>query len=255
LKEHIPYVNIFNELGEDWETIVNVRYTEREADFIESVLSRKETVLDLCCGTGRHSIILRQKGWNMVGLDLSKNLLAIAKRRMKKEGVKFPIVRADMRRFPFREQVFDAVVCMFTSFGYLPSESEDIKSFEEVRRTLRQGGKFLLDLANREHVVKAFQEREWAEFEPFYMLEKRSLDLQTSRLLSLWTIIRKDTKEVKSLQHDLRLYTFQKLRQMLREAGLKVKKVYGGYDRKKFSLESSRMIVLAEKTEKPPERP
>jgi len=158
-------------------------------------------------------------------------------------------VRADMRHFPFRNQVFDSVICMFTSFGYLPSESEDMKSFKEVRRTLRKGGKFLLDLPNTDHLIKVFQEREWAEFEPFYMLEKRSLDLQTSRLLSQWTIIRKDTKEVRSLQHNLRLYTLESLRQMLSEAGLKVKEVHGGYDKKEFSLDSSRLIVSAERTD------
>jgi len=241
-------VNIFNEMGEDWETIVKVRDTQREADFIQSVFPKKGTALDLCCGTGRHSIILRRRGWNMIGLDLSKNLLAIAKRSMKNERVGFPLVRADMRHFPFKKQAFDAIICMFTSFGYLPSEREDIKSFMEVRRTLRKGGQFLLDVANRDHLIKVFQEREWAEFGPFYMLEKRCLNLQTSRLMSQWIIIRKDTREVNSLQHNVRLYTFQRLKQMLSEAGLKVGEVYGGYDKKEFNLESSRMIVLADRT-------
>jgi len=166
------YVNIFDDMDADWEAIVNVRDTTGEIDFIQSVLSKKGTILDICCGTGRHSIILRQRGWNTVGLDISKNLLAIAKRRMKKERVGFPLVRADMRRFPFRNQVFDAVICMFTSFGYLPSE-------------------------------------------------------------------------VKSLQHNLRLYTLQKLKQMLSQAGLKIEEVYGSYDKKEFSQDSSRMLVLA----------
>ena len=246
--ERQQYVNIFNDLGEDWEAIVNARDTQRETDFIESALPKKGITLDLCCGTGRHSIILRKRGWNMIGLDLSKNLLAIAKRNMKNERVEFPLVRADMRHFPFRKQIFDAVICMFTSFGYLPSESEDMKSFKEVRRTLRKDGKFLFDVANKNHVIKIFKEREWAEFEPFYMLEKRSLNLQTSRLLSQWTIIRKDTKKVKALQHNVRLYTLQTIKQMLSQAGLKVKEVYGGYDKKEFSPESSRMIILAAKT-------
>jgi len=248
LEKPISYANIFNEMGADWEAIVNVRDTARETDFIQSVLSKKGTILDLCCGTGRHSIILRQRDWNTIGLDLSKNLLIIAKRKMKEERVKFPLVRADMRHFPFRNRVFDSVICMFTSFGYLPSESEDMKSFREVRRTLRKGGKFLLDLLNKDHLTKVFQEREWAEFEPFFMLEKRSLDLMTLRLLSHWTIIRKDTKEIRTLQHDLRLYTLQRLKQMLSEAGLKARGVYGGYDRKELSPDSSRMIVSAEKT-------
>jgi SAM-dependent methyltransferase len=121
-----------------------------------------------------------------------------------------------------------------------------MKSFGEVRRTLRKGGRFLLDVANRDHVIKVFKEREWAEYGPFYMLEKRFLELgKTSRLLSQWTIIRKDTKEVMLLQHNVRLYTLQRLKQMLSMAGLRVGEVYGGYDGKEFSVDSSRMIVLA----------
>jgi len=249
LKGPRQYANIFNDMGADWEAIVNERDTERETDFIESVLSKRGTTLDLCCGTGRHDIILRKKGWNTIGLDISKNLLTIAKQRMKKEGVNFPLVRADMRHFPFKKQIFDAVICMFTSFGYLPSESEDMKSFKEVQRTLKKGGKFLLDLANKDHIIKVFQEREWAEFEPFYLLERRSLDLQTSQLKSQWTIIKKNTGEVRSLQHDVRLFAFLRLKQMLREAGLKVREVYGGYDKKEFTPDSSRMIVSAERTD------
>jgi hypothetical protein len=102
-------------------------------------------------------------------------------------------------------------------------------------------------VANRDHLIKVFQEKEWADFGPFYMLEKRFLDVQASRLLSQWTIIRKDTGEVRSLQHDVRLYTFQRLEQLLNEAGLKVYKVYGSYDKKEFNLESSRMITLAKR--------
>jgi ubiquinone/menaquinone biosynthesis C-methylase UbiE len=243
--ENQLYVNIFDEMGEDWETIVNTRDTQREANFIEHVLPKKGVTLDLCCGTGRHSIILRRKSWNMIGLDLSKNLLTIAKRNMKNEKIEVPLVRADMRCFPFRDQVFDVVICMFTSFGYLPTESEDIKSFKEIQRTLRKNGKFLLDVANKNHVIKIFKEKEWAEYGPFYMLEKRSLDLQQSKLISQWTIIRKDTKESRSLQHNVRLYSFQRLKQMLNMAELKVKEVYGGYYGKKFGSDSSRMIVSA----------
>jgi len=235
-------------MGADWEAIVNVRDTEKEADFIHGVLSKKGTMLDLCCGTGRHSIVLHKRKWDTIGLDLSKNLLAIAKRNMKNEGTEFPLIRADMRHFPFRKQIFDAVVCMFTSFGYLPSESEDMKSFREVRRTLQKGGKFLIDVANKKHIIKVFHEREWAEYGPFYLLEKRSLDLKQSRLLSQWTIIRRDTGKVRSLQHNVRLYTLQRLKRMLSEAGLRVEKVFGGYDRKEFVLDSSRMILLAERT-------
>ena len=242
-----PYVNIFDDMGTDWEAITNTRDTENEADFIKNALDTKGIVLDLCCGTARHSIALSKRALNIVGVDVSKNLLAIARKRVKQAGVRLPLVRADMRFFPFRDTAFSAVISMFTSFGYLPSESEDALSLLEINRTLRRKGKFLLDLANRDHIVKTFRERDWAEFGPFYMLERRSLDLKGSKLTSQWTLVRKNTGKVKSVEHNVRLYAFVRIEQLLNEAGLAIRDVYGGYEKQEFTLDSSRMITIAEK--------
>lgn len=247
LERHQWYVNIFDDLGRDWEAIVNARDTRKEADFVEKVISKRGFVLDLCCGTGRHSIALCERSWNVIGMDLSRNLLAIAKQRIERAGVKMPLVRADMRFLPFRDSVFKAIINMFTSFGYLPSESEDAVSLLEVNRTLRGRGKFLLDLANRDHIVRTFRERDWAEFEPFFLLERRSLDLKGSRLTSQWTFIQKNTGQVRFIEHNVRLFTITRVEQLLNEAGLMVQDVYGGYEKQEFALEASRMIVLAEK--------
>ena len=231
----------------DWEAIVNARDTRREADFIEDVVAGAGLVLDLCCGTARHSIALSESGWKIVGMDLSRNLLTIARSRMKRSGIEFPLVRADMCFFPFRDHVFDVVLSMFTSFGYLPSESEDSLSLLEINRTLRSKGVFLLDLANREHIISGFRERDWAEFEPFYMLEKRSLDLKGSKLSSQWTLIQKNTGKIRLIQHTVRLYTFIRIEQLLNDAGLEIIDAYGGYEKQDFTLEASRMILSARK--------
>jgi ubiquinone/menaquinone biosynthesis C-methylase UbiE len=235
-------------MGTDWEAIVKARNTDSEADFIESVMNTKGVVLDLCCGTARHSIALSRRGLRMVGMDLSTNLLKIAKTRMDQAGFKFPLVRADMRFFPFRDNIFRAILSMFTSFGYLPSESEDALSLLEINRTLRRKGNFLLDVANRDHILKTFRERDWAEFEPFFMLERRSIDLQESKLKSQWTLIQKETGKVKLIEHIVRLYTFTRVEQLLSEAGLRVAKLFGGYDKQEFTLDASRMITVAQKT-------
>ncbi|HKZ94340.1 MAG TPA: class I SAM-dependent methyltransferase [Candidatus Bathyarchaeia archaeon] len=241
------YVNIFNDMNTDWEAIANARDTEHEVDSLEDTIPKKGVVLDLCCGTGRHSIALVKRGWNVVGIDLSRNLLEIAKSKMKRVVLRFPLVRADMRFFPFREGTFSAILSMFTSFGYLPSESEDVMSLLEINRTLKKRGRFLLDLANRDHIVKSFRERDWAEFEPFYMFEKRSFDLKNSKLSSQWTIIKKHSCKVKTIQHTVRLYTPTRIKQLLNEAGLRIKDIRGGYDKQEFTLEASRMIVVAHK--------
>lgn len=234
-------------MGADWEAITNARDTENEADFIEDVIATKGIILDLCCGTARHAIALSKQALNVVGIDLSKNLLKIARIRMKQVGVRVSLVRADMRFLPFRDGVLSAVISMFTTFGYLPSESEDALSLLEINRTLKRKGEFLLDLANRDHIVKTFRERDWAEFEPFYMLEKRSLDLGQSRLTSQWTLVRKNTGKVESIEHNVRLYAFTRIEQLLNEAGLTIKNLFGGYEKQEFTLDSSRMITLAEK--------
>ena len=245
------YQNIFNDLNDDWEAIVDQRDTEKEVAFIEDILGKKEESLvsDLCCGTGRHSIVLSQHGWSMVGLDLSKNLLTIARQRMRQKAVDFPLIRADMRYFPFRNKVFNAVANMFTSFGYLPSETEDLKCLYEARRVLMENGHFLIDIVNKDYVAKIWKERDWAEYESFYLLENRVLNLRKAMLLSEWTIIRKNSNEVRHVQHNLRMYSFTKMKQMLNKAGLRIKQVYGSYNKKKFSPSASRMILLAQKQE------
>lgn len=232
----------------DWEAIVNARNTEKEADFLQDTVAKKGLVLDLCCGTGRHIVALAKRGCNVVGMDVSKNLLAIAKLRMTRAKVRLPLVRADMRFFPFRDGVFATIVNMFTSFGYLPSESEDALSLLEINRTLKGKGKFLLDLANRDHIIKGFRERDWAEFTPFYLLENRSLDFRASKLSSQWTLIEKKTGRIKSIQHNVRLFTYARVEQLLNEAGLAIKHAYGGYDKQDFALETSRMIMIAQKS-------
>jgi len=241
------YVNIFDEMGVDWEAIVDRRDTEREARFVEDVVPKESFLLDLCCGTGRHSIILSENGLKVVGMDLSRNLLRIAKQRMEAAGVEFPLVRGEMRQFPFRGNVFSSVISMFTSFGYLPSEAEDIKSFREISRTLTKGGVFLLDVANFEHIKRNFRARDWAEFEPYYMLEERSLSLKNPKLTSNWTLIRKRTCQSESILHKVRLYTLGRLRKMLKKSRLVVRRLYGGYDKQRFSPKASRMIVIAQK--------
>lgn len=242
-----PYINIFNDMSTDWEAIVNRRDTEEETDFIESVISTKGLILDLCCGTARHSIALSKRARNVVAVDLSTNLLTIAKMRIEQSSLRLPLVRADMRFLPFRDRLFRAIISMFTSFGYLHSESEDALSLLEINRTLQCKGKFLLDLANRDHLLKTFRERDWAEFEPFFMLERRSVDLKESRLRSQWTLVRKKTGQIRLIEHNVRLYTLSRVEQLLNEAGLAVELLFGGYDRQDFTLDSPRMIALAQR--------
>jgi SAM-dependent methyltransferase len=209
------HTGLFDELGKYWVEISDSRATDKEAEFIGKVLKAKDLLLDLCCGTARHSLVLAEKGWNIVGLDISSRLLRVARGKMKGKHV-FPLVRGDIQHLPFRANIFSMVISMFTSFGYLPSEAEDMVSLKETARALAPNGRFLIDVANREHLFQVFQKKDWGEFPSFYMLEKRTLDAKASKLHSRWTIMDKKEGIVRAFNHDLRLYTLPQLRRMLR---------------------------------------
>lgn len=237
---------LFDELDEYWAEIADARPTEIEVDFIQRVTGKgKGPILDLCCGTGRHSIVLANRGEKVVGLDYSPNLLRVAKNSMAETGVAVSLVRGEMRHLPFRPKVFGVAVNMFTSLGYLASEAEDVESFSEVARVLRKEGLFLVDVINRRHLLRSFKKKDWGEYPRFYILERRILDEKAYRLHSKWVVIEKKSGKTRVFDHNLRLYTLAQLRAMLRQGGLTVKAVYGDYEGHALDEDSSRLIILA----------
>jgi len=249
MNKHEWCASLFDELDEYWAEIVDARSTEKEVEFIKNAMKTKGLLLDLCSGTGRHSILLSKKGWNIIGLDMSTNLLKIAKKKMAEKNIHLPLVRGEMRHLPFQFETFTAVINMFTSFGYLSSKKEDIKALKEVARILCQNSFFLIDIANREHLVKVFKKKDWAEFPHFYLLEERTLDMKGSKLYSKWIILDKDSGKTRMFHHNLRLYSFERLQRMLKKAGLEIHKIYGNYEGQEFCQDSSRLIILTRKSE------
>lgn len=241
------HTSLFDRLGEYWAEISEARSTEKEVEFIENTVKAKGLILDLCCGTSRHSILLCTKGRSVIGLDLSPNLLRIAKRKMTQKGVNFPLIRAEMQYLPLRQEILAVVINMFTSFGYLPTKKEDMESLKEVARTLGEGGVFLLDIVNPEHLMQIFQKKDWGEFPHFYLLEKRSLDVKGLKLSSQWIVLDKEGSKIEKFDHNLRLYPLPHLRKMLEKAGFAVEKAYGDYEERRFQRNSPRLIVLAKK--------
>ena len=97
--------------------------TQHEVRFIEDVLAlaKGNEVLDLCCGHGWHAVELAERGYAVTGLDLSEYYLKIAEERAEQAGVRIRFIHSDMRETPF-EEAFDAVINLFTSFGYFEKE-------------------------------------------------------------------------------------------------------------------------------------
>lgn len=220
----------------------------REVDFVVNTLDLepKASVLDLCCGQGRHSLELARRGFQVTSVDLSEALLYVARQRAEQESLQITFIQSDMREIDFHEE-FDAVINLFTSFGYLENEAEDEKALQRVAAALKQGRRFLLDVFNRDYIVRSFQGRDWRTMdEGWLLLEDRSFDFLSGRVGTEWIAIARDG--VRYVRHSsIRAYTAAELRAMMERVGLKAERLLGDYRGNPYDWNSPRLIVVAQK--------
>lgn len=223
---------------------------QREVDFAIKVfnLPKNSKILDLPCGQGRHSILLAQKGYQITGVDLSKTLLDLAKKLAQKEKVKIHWIRQNMRKIDFKNE-FNAVINLFSSFGYFTQEKENIMVLKLINQSLKTKGKFLLDLLNKDWFLAKLpaSKKIWWKTGANYILEDAFFDKQNKFWLNRIVIISPEGK-IKRAQTYMRLYDLQEIKKCLEKTGFKILNIYGDYQGNKFFRFSPRMIVLAEKT-------
>ena len=178
------YVDFFRDgFYHDWSLRERFQRAEAEVDFIVEALAVQPggSLLDLCCGEGRHTVALARCGYRMTGLDLSALHLRYARRAAREAGVAIRWHRGDMRDIPWQGE-FDAVINMFTAFGYFETEEEDSRVLAAVARALRPGGRLLMDTINREWLMRHWEPRRWQEREDGTLdLEDRRFDPLSSR--------------------------------------------------------------------------
>lgn len=121
------YMDFFTELpNEFWRRAVPPEVTVEEIDFVERRLglAPRSRILDVPCGSGRHSLELARRGHRVTGVDLSAEAIGHARRAVADPGLDVEFVHADMREIP-RDNGLDAVVCLGNSFGYLEQGSAE----------------------------------------------------------------------------------------------------------------------------------
>jgi cyclopropane fatty-acyl-phospholipid synthase-like methyltransferase len=204
-----------------------------------------QRILDLACGFGRHSIVLAEKGFAVTGYDLSESFLRKAREMADSLGVGLDLKRGDMREIPYQGE-FDAVINMFTAFGFFESEDEDLKVLEGVYKALKPGGQFLMDVVNREFAVANLVNRRWTQENHAYMLEERFFDYFRSRL-ELNNKLILPSGEIKEATFSIRLYTLTETLDLFNRIGLVLTDVYGDFSGALYDAQSPRMILVASK--------
>jgi 2-polyprenyl-3-methyl-5-hydroxy-6-metoxy-1,4-benzoquinol methylase len=217
--------------------------TESEVEFIvrEMGMDYPMDVLDLACGFGRHANSMAALGHRVTGIDLTQGFLEIALNQAAAMGVQVDYRLGDMRTLSDQAS-YDRIVSFFTAFGYY-SDQENQQILCNIARALRPGGLFLLDIQNRDRLIKMLMPFIVTEKEGNLMIDRQTYDPISGRLYNRRVVIRNGIRRDKPFF--VRLYSVPEICESLRQAGLQVVKILGGLDDSPFTVESRRMIVIA----------
>jgi SAM-dependent methyltransferase len=218
--------------------------TPAEVDQLEALLRLRPPlrILDLPCGQGRHAIELARRGYQVTGVDLSAFMLQVAKERAISARVQVRWLQGDMRE-GLRDDHFDLVLNLFTSFGYFDDPVDDRRVLRAAATMLSPGGRVVLEVINGERTMSHFQEREWFTVGRSAVLEARSLDRSSQRMVVERTVSR--PPETETSVHALRLYTGEQVDAALRAAGFGRVELYGDWNGEALRGDSMRVIAIA----------
>lgn len=202
-------------------------------------IERSSRILDLACGKGRHSIYLSDKGFKVVGVDLSSESIDHAK-QFERENLHF--YTHDMRE-PLMFGQFDYIFNLFTSFGYFNSEEEHLDTLRHIKKGLKSPNSVLvIDFFN---AFKAIQE--------LVLTEKKlvsDITFHIDRVVENGYILKNIRFEDKGnslyFQERVRAFSKDDFERLLKEVGLQLIGTFGDYDLSEFNKQNSnRLIILA----------
>lgn len=231
----------------EYEPLFTLERDRREVARVIDVLGLPAgaRVLDVPCGQGRHAHLLAEAGFRVNGLDLSPHLLARARARGTGPALRYR--RGDMRQLPAEwTNQFDAVLNLFTSFGFFADPADDARVIAEFARVLRVGGTLVWHGGSRDGVASRFLARDW------WRTEDGTLYAQERRFDPLSGILSVESRWAGghgsgAREHRIRLYTATRLAELCADAGLIVEAAYDGWRDRPMTRRSSEMLLVARK--------
>lgn len=223
--------------------------TLREVDFLleEFQLERGACILDIGCGTGRHSIELVKRGYRPTGLDLSSEMLAKARAKADAEGVHVKWIQADAARFTL-EAPFDAAICLCEGAFGLLSETDDpleqpLAILSSINRNLKMNAKALFTVLNGLRMIRSCKQQDVEEdrFDPLTITQVSEVSPREGH---------------PPLRVKERAFVPAELVMLFRQAGMNVLNIWGGtagsWRREKLNLDEFEIMVVAQKIAEPP---
>jgi len=230
LEAHLPeewWRKLFNALyvKTDGDVVENLENTRREVDFIVAAakVQSHSHILDLCCGQGRHCMELARRGFrHVMGLDRSRYLVRLAKKRAQSEGLQVLFKEGDARNPRLPENSMDCVAIMGNSFGYFSNKQDDERVLTAVGKILRPSGQLVLDITDGGHMHENFDKRSWEWIdEHHFVCRERTISQDGERLISREVIVHDEMGVIADQFYAERLYTRESISKLMEVTGFR----------------------------------
>ena len=247
------YEELFTNFGDQYDKQQFTAGTQGEVDFIENEIdhNRATRILDIGCGTGRHSIELARRGYHVVGIDLSESMLSKARAKAKSAGVDVEYLQADARQLHFHNEFDLAIMLCEGAFPLMQTDEMNFMILQSAANALRTGGKFIFTTLNGlfalYHSVEEFVNKDPSEG----VSMSGAFDLMTFRNTSTFEF-EDDEGTKKSVRADERYYVPSEITWLLRSLHFGTTDIYGckiGAFSRDHPLTTSdfEMLVIAQK--------
>lgn len=249
------YESLFENYGEKYDNENFTQGTTGECDFIEEELKSDKTlkILDVGCGTGRHTIELSRRGYNVTGIDLSESQLAKAKEKAKNNNLKIDFQKQDARNLTFTKEYDVAVMLCEGGFPLMETDEMNFEILKSVTKSLKEHGRFIFTTLNGlfplYHSVQEFCASTTEIGNATY--RSNTFDLMTFRDHNT-TEFEDDFGNKKTLECNERYYVPSEIVWLLKSLGYIIIDIYGSklgaFSRNdKLTTEDFEMLIIAEK--------
>jgi cyclopropane fatty-acyl-phospholipid synthase-like methyltransferase len=199
-----------------------------------------DTVLDLACGKGRHSIFLNKLGFNVHGIDLSENNIEKAK-LSETENLHFAV--HDMRQV-YLPNTFNYVLNLFTSFGYFDNDSDNLLTIRAASANLKDNGLLVIDFMNSPRIVKNLVKQ--------HLLQRGNIEFNITKTYNKGVILKQiafsDAGQSFQFREEVRALLLADFVGYFKESGLELVEIFGNYNLQPYNEnDSDRMILIAKK--------
>lgn len=251
MRRYEDFAFIYDELMEE---TPYAQWVEFILDVIDEQFREAQLVLDLGCGTGNITIPLAEAGYQMIGVDLSENMLMLAQEKSMTKDLDILYLHQDMTEFELYGTV-DVVVAACDSLNYLPNEESLFQVFSLVENYLNEGGVFLFDMNTRYRFEEQYRDTTFSvvEEEYAYIWNNTFFEETGMNLYEITFFIRDDEADHYSRFdefHEEFTYSFETVTALLEKAGLVLVDAYDNYTKDKAHLASERITFVAKKNRK-----